>query len=249
MIYRFTTATLLAAQGAAAGRQLESCETAQIATCFDNVGNGASSDIDLVPGTMNTWDGINSYTQLYLGSKEVFIACSEDGGGCVWQGATGKRVVKINDNGGTSSLRGLTIKDGDAGGDGAGLYVTNSNVGLIIVAFIGNAAGAGGGAIYADTSGSVILSLKGCSFAGNTAGSNGPDVYNNGQDVIIAGCPTGEDNPRLRPTRPSPPFVPSQIKYPLTPLTPSPLFPPLPPPPPPSPLLSSQVMLQPKVPN
>ena len=249
MIYRFTTATLLAAQGAAAGRQLESCETAQIATCFDNVGNGASSDIDLVPGTMNTWDGINSYTQLYLGSKEVFIACSEDGGGCVWQGATGKRVVKINDNGGTSSLRGLTIKDGDAGGDGAGLYVTNSNVGLIIVAFIGYAAGAGGGAIYADTSGSVILSLKGCSFAGNTAGSNGPDVYNNGQDVIIAGCPTGEDTPRLRPTRPSPPFVPSQIKYPLTPLTPSPLFPPLPPPPPPSPLLSSQVMLQPKVPN
>ena len=120
MIYRFTTATLLA-QGAAAGRQLMSCNTSDIAACFASVANGG--DIDLVPGTMNTWDGLDSSTQLWLHNKYASIACSEEGGVCVLQGATGKLVVWIYYNGGTSTLEGLTIKGGDFS-DGGGLFVT-----------------------------------------------------------------------------------------------------------------------------
>ena len=223
MIYRFIIATLLAQGAAAAGRQLESCNTSDIATCFANVVSGG--DIDLTPGTMNTWDGIYSNTQLSLQSKYASIACSEDGGVCAWQGATGKRVVYIVNNGGTSTLEGLTIKDGDAAGNsGGGLYVQNSNVVLIIVAFIDNAASYDGGAISV-YSGSTVT-LQGCSFAGNTASRDGPNVYNNGQSVVISGCPAGED----KPTRPSPPFVPSLTNSPPLPLSPllsSPLPPPL----------------------
>jgi len=229
MIYRFITATLLAQGAAAAGRQLMSCNTSDIAACFANVANGA--DIDLVPGKMNTWDGLHSTIQLALFSKYLSIACSEDGGVCVWQGATGKRVVYITDNGGTSTLSHLVIKDGDinqGSGNGGGLVVMNSNVVLILVAFIDNAASNRGGAIYVDSSSSHTVTLQGCSFAGNTA-SYGPDVSNNGMTVVISGCPAGEDKPTLSPLHLSPPSL-------------------IPPPLPPSPLLSSQVILKSKVP-
>ena len=197
MIYRFTTATLLA-QGAAAGRQLQlSCNTGQVATCFAN--NGSGMVITLVPGTMSSWDGLEADTQLSLWNKYASIACSEEGGVCVWQGANPKRVVKIKDNFGTTTLEGLTIKEGDNPGEyGGGLYVHNSNVVLIIVAFIDNATSYGG-AIYVVTTGSSTVTLQGCSFAGNTAAGSAPDVYNYGQTVVIGGCPTGEDKPRLRP--------------------------------------------------
>ena len=198
-----TTATLLA-QGAA-GRKLVSCNNPDaIGTCFANL--EAGGDIDLVPGTMSSGDGISSYAQLSLQYKHASIACSEDEGACVWQGVTGKRVVDIYNNGGTTTLGSITIKEGDAAGDGGGLYVLNSIVDLILVAFIDNAAGSWGGAICLDNSGSSTLTLQGCSFAGNTAGEIGPDVYNNAKNVVISGwCPEGED----KPIRPSPPFVPS----------------------------------------
>ena len=194
MIYRFITATLLAQGAAAAGRQLESCNTSDIATCFANVVSGGV--IDLVPGTMNSWDGIYSTVQLSLNYKYASIACSEDGGVCVWQGATGKRVVFIKDNGGTSTLSRLVIKDGNAI-DGGGLYVHNSFVDLILIAFIDNSAFMSGGdwnhggAIYVN-SGNILVNLHGCSFAGNTASGSAPDVFNFQETVVIAGCPEGK---------------------------------------------------------
>ena len=102
----------------------------------------------------------------------------------------------IDSNGGTSTLSHLVIKDGDATNYGGGLQVVNSNVVLILVAFIDNAAYYWGGAIYVYYYGSSTATLQGCSFAGNTA-STGPDVYNNWQTVVIGGCPAGE------PIRPS----------------------------------------------
>ena len=53
---------------------------------------------------MNTWDGISDYAQLALEDKYASIACSEEGGVCVWQGATGKSVVFIYNNGGTAII-------------------------------------------------------------------------------------------------------------------------------------------------
>ena len=117
-----------------------SCTTAGVATCFASASNG--DELELSAGTLSSTDGIESTVQLTLRSKYASIACSADGGACVWQGATGKRVVYIRDNGGTSTLSHLVVKDGD-GSHGGGLYVYNSNVVLILVAFIDNAASYG----------------------------------------------------------------------------------------------------------
>jgi len=170
-----------------------SCTTAGVAACFADASNG--DELELSAGTLSSTDGLWSYTQLALQNKYASIACSADGGVCVWQGATGKRVVYIYNNGGTSTLSHLIVKDGDTSGYGGGLFVNNSNVDLIIVAFIDNTA-SHGGAIFV-TSGSSTATLQGCSFAGNTASNYGPDVYNNRQTVVIGGCPAG------KPIRPS----------------------------------------------
>ena len=175
-----------------------SCTTAGVATCFADASDG--DEIELSAGTLSSGDGIMSGTQLTLGFKYASIACNVDGGACVWQGATGKQVVCIRDNGGTSTLSHLVIKDGDlnhGSGNGGGLLVYNANVVLILVAFIDNAASNWGGAIYVDSNGSSSVTLHGCSFSGNTAISGGPDVYNQQETVAIGGCPAGE------PIRPS----------------------------------------------
>ena len=186
MIYRFATATLLA-QGVVAGRKLESCTTAGVATCFADASDGV--EIELSAGTLSSTDGIDSNTQLALWSKYASIACSEDGGACVWQGATGKGVVRIEHNGGTTTLTSITIKDGDEG-SGGGLMVDSSNAVLILVNFVDNNANLGG-AIYVTSNGSSSVTLHGCSFAGNTVTSGAPDVYNLGESVSINTCPAG----------------------------------------------------------
>ena len=194
-----------------------SCTTAGVVTCFASASNG--DELELSAGTLSSTDGINSTVQLTLQSKYVSIVC-EDGGVCVWQGATGKRVVYIYDNGGTSTLSHLVVKDGD-GSYGGGLFVYNSNVVLILVAFIDNAASDyGGGAIYVTSSGSSSVTLHGCSFSGNTA-SYGPDVYNEDLTVAIGGCPEG------KPIRP---FVHSSIRPFVFPPSFKTTNPPLPPP-------------------
>ena len=169
-----------------------SCTTSGIATCFADSSNG--DEIEISPGTMSSTDGLLSSAQLKLASKYVSIACSNAiGEACIWQGATGKRVVSIQSNGGTTTLSFLVIKNGDASdSNGGGLYLSNSNVVLIVVSFIDNAASSHGGAIYVYYSGSSSLTLHGCSFSGNTATETGPDIKNTQQTVVIGGCPAGE---------------------------------------------------------
>jgi len=204
-----------------------SCTTSGIASCFADSSNG--DEIEISPGTMSSTDGLHSRSQLILASKYVSIACSNaDGEACIWQGATGKRVVFIPSNGGTTTLSFLVIKNGDASADGhnngGGLYVLISNVVLIVVSFIDNAASNYGGAIDVYYSGSSSLTLHGCSFSGNTA-TDGPDIKNTQQTVVIGGCPAGEFF-----------FVRRSNIQKITNNLPFP------------PLLSSQVMLQPKGP-
>jgi len=198
-----------------------SCNTAEVATCFADASDG--DELELSAGTLSSWDGIESDFQLTLQSKYATITCSADGGACIWQGATGKGVVGITNNGGTSTLSHLVVKDGNTSYEGGGLYVQNSNVVLILVAFIDNTASYYGGAIYVGDSGPSTVTLQGCSFSGNTcpfaettSGTSGQDVFNWFQTVMIYGCPAGED----KPIRPSPPFVPS----PTNPPPPPPLF-------------------------
>ena len=171
------------------------CTTSGVATCFASASNG--DELETAPGTLSSGDGIRSDTQLALQNKYTSIACSADGGACVWQGATGKRVVYIRDNGGTSTLSHIVVKDGDTPSfyDGGGLVVWNSNVVLILVAFIDNAASNAGGAVWfssssGSSSGSSSMNLHGCFFAGNTAG-NFPDIFNSRGTVAINLCPAG----------------------------------------------------------
>ena len=171
-----------------------SCTTAGVAACFENASDG--DELELAAGTLSSWDGSSSNFQLTLISKYASIACSADGGACVWQGATRKGVVYIEDNGGTTTLKFLVIKDGDeSSGNGGGLNVVSSNVGLILVAFIDNAA-KHGGAINVDND-SCSVTLHGCSFSGNTASDSGPDVRNDEATVAIGGCPEGKS---IRPS-------------------------------------------------
>jgi len=162
------------------------CMTSGIATCFASASNG--DDILMSPGTLSSTDGIYFTSQLTLQSKYATITCSADGGACILQGATGKGVVLIKNNGGTTTLSFLVIKNGDYN-SGGGLFVWNSNVVLILVSLIDNAA-VNGGAMYVHNIGSSLVTLQGCSFAGNTASSSyGPDVYNRGETVAIDTCP------------------------------------------------------------
>ena len=183
-----------------------SCTTAAVATCFGMTSNG--DEIELSAGTLSSTDGINSWARLTLQNKHASIACSADGGACVLQGATGKTVVNIYNNGGTSTLSHLVIKDGDSSGHGGGLYVSNSNVVLTLIDFNDNAASSNGGAIYVSNTGTSSVNLLGCSFAGNTAGS-APDVYNYQETVAIGGCPVGKPirpSTLLQNTKPPPPL-------------------------------------------
>jgi len=166
-----------------------SCTTAGVATCFASASSGDA--LELAAGTLSSTDGIRSDTQLTLQNKYASITCNTDGGACVWQGATGKGVVYILNNGGTSTLSSIQIKDGD-GSYGGGLYVQNSNVVLVLIAFIANAAASRGGAIYVKQTGSSSVTLHGCYFAGNTVISyEGPDVFNSQETVAINTCPAG----------------------------------------------------------
>jgi len=70
----------------------------------------------MIPGAMDTADGIDYFYQLTLTDKtDVTIMCAnqEDADSCIWKGASQKMVVYFNSNGGTTTLGFVTIRDGD----------------------------------------------------------------------------------------------------------------------------------------
>ena len=86
--------------------------TSGIATAFASAIDGVK--LVMEPGTLTEGDGIKSYIQLYLYAKYMSIYCdtsSEET--CTWKGATGKGVVHILSNGGTTTLGRIIIRDGD----------------------------------------------------------------------------------------------------------------------------------------
>ena len=187
-------ATILFAQGTTAQM---TCNTADVATCFANMANGGV--IDLVPGTMSSWDGISGAAQFSMvNDKYVTIACNATGvETCTLKGAIGKGVVEIYMDmfgpGGTTTLSRLIIRDGDYG-QGGGLAVYFASVNLVMCSFVDNKSSGLGGAIY--LTGGGTATLQGCRFEGNTA-VEGPDIYNFNR-VVISECPTGECPPPMK---------------------------------------------------
>jgi len=87
--------------------------TSGIATAFASATNG--DKLVMEPGTLTEGDGLNSGTQLYLANKYVSIYCDTSSAEtCTWKGATGKSVVYIYYNGGTTTLGHIIIRDGDS---------------------------------------------------------------------------------------------------------------------------------------
>ncbi|GMI51800.1 hypothetical protein ScalyP_jg121, partial [Parmales sp. scaly parma] len=84
----------------------------------------AGASLHLLPGTLRWSDSITPNVQLTLGGKALEIACGGEGattaqpgtpgGVCTWQGTEGRSVVRVVDNGGTTGLVSVVIRDGDA---------------------------------------------------------------------------------------------------------------------------------------
>ena len=92
--------------------------TSGIASAFASAIDG--DKLVMEPGTLTEGDGINPRTQLFLANKYVSIYCDTSSAEtCTWKGATGKRVVSIDYNGGTTTLGHIIIRDGDG-------YVSNA---------------------------------------------------------------------------------------------------------------------------
>ena len=87
--------------------------TSGIATAFASSIDG--DKLVMEPGTLTEGDGIYSNVQLTLATKYVSIYCDTSSAEtCTWKGATGKSVVYIYYNGGTTTLGHIIIRDGEA---------------------------------------------------------------------------------------------------------------------------------------
>lgn len=83
---------------------------------------------------------------------------------------------------GTLTLKGLTLHNGDAAGNGGGLYAAG-NVELVNCIFAGNTSAGSGGGIYAGGN----VGLTACDLIKNTAGKAGGGIYAGG-NVVLKGC-------------------------------------------------------------
>ena len=178
------------------------CTTSGVAACWQSLTSYRSGgDIELSPGTLDSWDGEDSESLLsleHLNYGALTISCDKSGGGdCIWKGETGKRVVQLRHINEDLTLTSITIQDGDAYlGGGLHFESVHEAVILNLVLFLNNHA-TRGGAIYIEDAFETIT-LNGCTFTGNTAGSQGPDLYNDFfEDVVMNGCPAGKNPFRL----------------------------------------------------
>ena len=177
---------------------VSSCKTEDVATCFASAKDG--DVINLVPGTMNSTDGITFFVQFYMSDKYVTISCNEGGETCILNGATVKIVMYLDNIGGTTTLAQLIIRDGHQSCCGSGVVVESSNVNLIMCSFIDNYAGIGG-AVYVSSTDNVddivssTVTLQGCKFEGNT-GETPADIQKVEGTVLVEECPTGYTSTR-----------------------------------------------------
>ena len=180
--------------------------TADVATAFQNASPG---DFFLMtPGTLESGsseqdcDPVCQVTRLLLKDKHVTFMCNigpSSSEVCTWKGnkgegesGSGMRVVRIENSGGTTALYLLTIREGDFGIQGGGMFIRNSKVLLYVVSFIDNYAGAMGGGLFVWSQNGETVVLKGCKFEGNTARDYPAQAdMNDGSELtMVEPCPT-----------------------------------------------------------
>jgi predicted outer membrane repeat protein len=166
----------------------------------DNTGNSIMANGDtsiLAAGPYKCSQGTcaASYTMLYTDDLNGEVKCVEDNASCVLDGENARGVMEVHGTGsGTLIIRALTFDKGYAS-MGGGVYTRLSAiVDLELCIFSNNRATHttyGGGAIYAEGSGTIV-NIYGTRFIGNTAVSgNGDDIYNVGATITIHNtCPS-----------------------------------------------------------
>ena len=114
------------------------------------------------------------------------IECTESAG-CILDGLGLHRVMWVSGTGGqTLTLRALAFKDGQAT-NGGGLETKTGALVDVVLCVFGNckATGTSGGAIFVESSGTVVK-IFGTSFIGNTADSrNGNDIYRKDGEITF----------------------------------------------------------------
>ncbi|GMI49451.1 hypothetical protein ScalyP_jg10774, partial [Parmales sp. scaly parma] len=198
--------------------------TAEVATAFQNASPG---DVFLMtPGTLESGSSeqdcnseqVCQVTRLLLNNKHVTFMCNigpSSSGVCTWKGnkgegesGSGMRVVRIENSGGTTALYLLTIREGDFGIQGGGMFIRNSKVLLYVVSFIDNYAGAMGGGLFVWSQNGETVVLKGCKFEGNTARDYPAQAdMNDGSELtMVEPCPTSQATSRTPQSGPTAAF-------------------------------------------
>jgi predicted outer membrane repeat protein len=98
------------------------------------------------------------------------------------------QMLVLNTADATVNISGVHFKDGRATGYGAAIWINAGAVNLESCIFSGNqttSIGAYGGAIY--KAGSQTLTVKGCTFYGNSSGTYGGAIYNSNGTLTLTG--------------------------------------------------------------
>ncbi|GMI53829.1 hypothetical protein ScalyP_jg8152, partial [Parmales sp. scaly parma] len=183
--------------------------TADVATAFQNASPG---DFFLMtPGTLESGsseqdcDPVCQVTRLLLKDKHVTFMCNigpSSSEVCTWKGnkgegesGSGMRVVRIENSGGTTALYLLTIREGDFGNQGGGMFIKDSKVLLYVVSFIDNYANSMAGGLFVFNSDGYNVVLKGCKFEGNTISASSHsqatvDMNDGSELTTVEPCPT-----------------------------------------------------------
>ena len=165
-----------------------------------NTGNSIMANGDtavLAVGTYKCSEGTcaSSYTLLFTEDLNGEVKCVEDNASCVLDGENARRVMLVDGTGsGTLILRALTFNKGYLDRGGGVFIYSGAVVDLKLCIFSNNRATSshvGGGAIYVESSGTIV-NVYGTSFNGNTADSgNGDDIYRHSGTITIHNtCPS-----------------------------------------------------------
>jgi parallel beta-helix repeat protein/predicted outer membrane repeat protein len=147
----------------------------------------AASDFDLVEVANGTWIGAGN-KELDFGGKKVYLKSQGGAAFCVIDCENSGRGFYFH-SGETedSVVDGFTIKNGNIGEDGGGIYCYSSSSPTITNCVItSNTTTKGGGGIACRNS--CIATVRNCVITGNSANSGGGGIYCKYSNATFTGC-------------------------------------------------------------
>ena len=120
------------------------------------------------------------------GTRSISKSVTIEGNGVTLMTQTGSSGLLSIDNGGyTVNISRVWFKNGRTGSSGGAIYISSGSAALTVESciFSNNQAGNGGGAIYNNFG---TITVRGCTFYGNTT-NNGGAIYRNGGTLTLTG--------------------------------------------------------------